>query len=56
MCGVASKIQQNRLGIELARECLEKNGFINVRANREQGTFPHAHIIADVRHDHGRAG
>ena len=38
------KIAQNRLVIELARECLRENGFTNPHPNRPQGTFPSVHI------------
>lgn len=44
---MASNIQQNRLGLILARECLDKKGFTNVEPNRDQGTYPHAHIVAN---------
>ena len=42
-----SKIQQNRLGIELALECLRDRRFMNVSANRSQGTYPNAYITAE---------
>ena len=44
---MASNAQQNRVAIELAGQCLMRNRFLNVQANRSQGTFPHAHITAD---------
>jgi hypothetical protein len=44
---VASNAQQNRVAIELAVQCLMRNGFLSVQANRRQGTFPHANITAD---------
>jgi hypothetical protein len=37
-------IAQNRLVIEIARECLHKNGFTNPYPNKHQGTFPAVHI------------
>jgi hypothetical protein len=41
-----SKAQQNKLGWQLGRECLERAGFTKITLNREQGTFPHAHVVA----------
>lgn len=41
-----SKIEQNRLAIKLACECLKKNGFTDIHPNRPQGTYPNAHINA----------
>jgi hypothetical protein len=38
------KVAQNRLVIELACECLRKNGFTNPYPNGRQGTFPNVHI------------
>jgi hypothetical protein len=46
---MASKIAQNRLAIEIARECLMNNGFTGVHTSKPQGTFPHAHITASRR-------
>lgn len=41
-----SNIQQNRVAIEIAVQCLIQNRFLDVHANRNQGTFPYAHITA----------
>jgi len=43
---MASHIQQNRVVIQLARECLEKANFEQIELNREQGIFPDVRIIA----------
>ena len=40
-----SRVQQNCLVIEIACECLERNGF-DVKRNKDQGTFPNAYAIA----------
>lgn len=42
-----SKIQQNRLGIQLALECLRNNRFTNISPSKLQGTYPSAHITAE---------
>ncbi|RWL45263.1 MAG: hypothetical protein EOR60_15060 [Mesorhizobium sp.] len=42
-----SKIEQNRLGIQLALESLRTNRFTNIAASQPQGTFPSAHITAE---------
>jgi hypothetical protein len=39
-----SNVAQNRLIIELARECLDKNGFTNPAPNKRQGTFPYVYV------------
>jgi hypothetical protein len=39
-----TNVAQNRLVIELARECLHNNGFTNPYLNKHQGTFPAVNI------------
>jgi hypothetical protein len=39
-----TNVAQNRLVIEIARECLRKNGFTNPQPNKHQGTFPTVYI------------
>jgi hypothetical protein len=44
---MSSRIEQNRLVIEIACECLKQNGFMHVNRNRDQGTFPDVYVTAD---------
>jgi hypothetical protein len=44
---MASNIQQNRLVIQLARECLENNGFGIILRHQDQGTYPRVYTIAE---------
>src|SRR5262249_54557411 len=43
---MTSKIEKNRLTIELACESLTRGGFSNVYCNKDQGTFPDVYVTA----------
>jgi hypothetical protein len=44
---MASRIKQNRLVIQLARECLENKGFRIIERYQDQGTYPRMYTIAE---------
>lgn len=44
---MASRIKQNRLVIQLARECLENKGFKIIERYQDRGTYSRTYTIAE---------
>ena len=44
---MASRIKQNRLVIQLARECLENKGFRIIERYQDRGTYSRTYTIAE---------
>jgi hypothetical protein len=44
---MSKNVEQNRLVIHLAIECLRNSGFQNVNSNRPQGVFPDVYVTAE---------